>query len=35
MKVFVQPRGSHRTRIATLPDAMRDEAVATIRGWLE
>lgn len=35
MKLFVQPGGSHRTRIATLPEPLRDEAVATIRGWLE
>ena len=34
MKAFVQPGGSHRTRIATLPDSMRREAVATLRGWL-
>ena len=35
MKVFIQPDGSHRTRIGTLPEAMREEAIATIRGWLE
>lgn len=35
MKLFVQPDGSHRTRIATLPAAMREEAIAAIRGWLE
>lgn len=27
-------RRQHRTRIATLPDSMRREAVATLRGWL-
>ena len=35
MKLFVQPGGSHRTRIATLPKPMREEAIAAIRGWLE
>lgn len=35
MKLFVQPGGSHRTRIATLPEPMREEAIAAIRGWLE
>ena len=35
MKVFIQPDGSHRTRIATLPDAMREEAISTIGGWLK
>ena len=35
MKLFVQPGGSHRTRIATLPESMREEAIAAIRGWLE
>ena len=35
MKLFVQPGGAHRTRIATLPEPMREEAIAAIRGWLE
>ena len=35
MKLFVQPGGSHRTRIATLPEPMREEVIAAIRGWLE
>ncbi len=35
MKVCVQPGGSHRTRILTLPDSLRNDAVATLRGWLE
>lgn len=35
MRVFVEPGGSHRTRIATLPDSARREAVATLRDWLE
>ena len=34
MRVFVQPGGSHRTRISTLPDSMRREAIATLQGWL-
>jgi len=35
MKLFVQPDGSHRTRIATLPEPLREEAIATVRSWLE
>lgn len=35
MKVFIQPGGSHRTRISTLPDSMRNDAVETLRRWLE
>lgn len=35
MKLFVQPGGSHRTRIATLPEPMREEAIEAIRAWLE
>lgn len=34
MKAFVEPAGSHRTRIATLPEAERREAVETLRAWL-
>lgn len=34
MRVFVQPGGSHRTRIATLPDSLRREALAALQGWL-
>lgn len=35
MKVYIQPGGSHRSRIATLPDSMRNDAVETLRRWLE
>lgn len=35
MKVFIQPGGSHRTRILSLPDSLRDDAIATLRRWLE
>lgn len=35
MKAFIQPGGSHRTRISTLPEPMREEAIELIRGWLE
>lgn len=35
MKVCVQPGGSHRTRILTLPDSLRDDAIGTLRRWLE
>jgi hypothetical protein len=35
MKLFVQEGGSHRTRIATLPEPMKEEAIATIRSWVE
>lgn len=34
LRVFVEPGGSHLTRIATLPDSLRNEALATLRGWL-
>lgn len=33
--VFVQPGGSHLARIGTLPEAMQQEAIELIRGWLE
>ncbi len=33
--LYVEPGGSHLTRIATLPDSMRREALATLRGWLD
>ncbi len=34
MKAYVQPGGSHRTRISTLPEPMRNEVVETIGKWL-
>lgn len=33
--LFVQPQGSHRARIGTLPVNMKDEAISLIKGWLE
>lgn len=32
--VFIQPNGSHSTRIGTLPKAMNEEAIALIKSWL-
>jgi len=31
----VEPRGSHRARINSLPEAMKQEAISIIKGWLE
>ena len=35
MHMFVQPRGSHRARINTLPEEMKQEAISIIKEWLE
>lgn len=35
IKLFVQPNGSHRARILTLPDNMKNEAIKTLEKWLE
>ena len=35
MHMFVQPRGSHRARINTLPEEMKQEAIRIIKEWLE
>lgn len=35
MFLFIDPKGSHRARIGTLPEKMQKEAVETIRKWLE
>ncbi len=32
--VFVEPNGSHRARISTLPQPMREEALETLKRWL-
>ena len=32
---FVEPRGSHRARINTLPETMKQEAISLIKDWLE
>ena len=33
--VFVEPGGSHRARIGTLPDAQKREAISLINKWLQ
>ncbi len=35
MHLFVEPGGSHRARINTLPEQMKREAVAILKEWLE
>ncbi len=35
MHLFVEPGGSHRARINTLPEPMRKEAVSILKKWLE
>lgn len=35
MFVAIQPKGSHRARINTLPDSLREKVVKTINQWLE
>jgi hypothetical protein len=35
MKLYIEPNGSHRARIGTLPEQMRKEAVNTLKEWLE
>ena len=35
MKLYIEPNGSHRARISTLPDQMKKEAIATLKEWLE
>lgn len=32
--VFIQPRGSHRARINTLPDAEKEQVIALIKEWM-
>lgn len=34
MHLFIDPAGSHRARINTLPDEMKGEAIAIIKQWL-
>lgn len=34
MRVYVQPRGSHRARIGNMPEDMRQEIVARLTKWL-
>ena len=33
--VFVEPDGSHRARINTLPEAQKQEAISLINKWLQ
>lgn len=33
--LFIQPQGSHRARIGTLPTEMKEEAISLIKKWLE
>ena len=35
MKLYIEPNGSHRARISTLPEPMKQEAIATLKEWLE
>ena len=35
MQIFVQPRGSHKTRISTMPEDMRETVIDQIEDWLE
>ena len=35
MKLYIEPAGSHRARISTLPEPMKAEAIATLKEWLE
>ncbi len=34
MKLFMQPRGSHRTRIGNMPDDMKAQIMAQLNQWL-
>lgn len=33
--VFIKPGGSHATRISTLPELMKEEALSLLKGWLQ
>jgi hypothetical protein len=35
MHIFIEPRGSHRARINSLPKEMKQEAINIIKSWLE
>ena len=35
MHVFIQPGGSHRTRVATMPDDMKQEILDILHAWAE
>ncbi len=34
LQIYIQPRGSHRTRIDTMPEAMRTKIINQINQWL-
>jgi hypothetical protein len=34
IKIFFVPRGSHRSRIYSMPPDMQEEAISTLKGWL-
>lgn len=35
LKIFVQPAGSHRSRIGNMPSAMKDEITTLLKTWME
>lgn len=35
MRIYVQPRGSHRSRISNMPENIKAEIMERLRGWLE
>ena len=35
MRVYVQPRGSHRARISNMPDDMKADILSRLTGWLK
>lgn len=34
IRIFIEPKGSHRTRISSMPDKMRTKILAQIQTWL-
>jgi hypothetical protein len=35
MRVYVQPRGSHRARISNMPDDMKADIMSRLTEWLK
>jgi hypothetical protein len=35
MRVYVQPRGSHRARIGNMPEGMKAEIMSRLTEWLK
>lgn len=35
LQIYIQPRGSHSTRIETMPQEMKDKIVSQLKEWLE